>query len=108
MSRERAFARDFKTATQASVQLAVRGVVQQVEFLNGLLKNAQQNIKSLQDKIKTLTTERDSARSNEEVALRLLSQEQDRNTELLAKMAELQAENNLLKAQYDQSCTLFS
>ncbi len=115
MSDARSFASNLNKATQASVQLAVRGFMQQIEFLNGLLKNAQENIKSLQaqikslqDQIKTLTTERDAALSNETIAVRLMLQEKDRNNELLARIAEVEAENNLLKSQHDQDYPLFS
>lgn len=121
MSDARRFASNFYKATKVSVELAVKGFVQQIEYLNGLLNTAQENIKSLQDKIKsledkieTLTTQCNTAVSNQNIALVIMMQEQNKNTELLAKntellaqIAKLEAENSLLKAQHDQDCPLF-
>ncbi len=114
MSDARQFASNFHKATKVSVQLAVKGFVQQIEYLNGLLKTAHENIKSLQDKIKsledeikTLTTERDAARFDQKTAMRIMLEEEERNTRLLARIAEVEDENDLLKAQHAQDCPLF-
>jgi chromosome segregation ATPase len=110
MSDARHSASNFHKATKVSVKLAVKGFVQQIEYLNGLLKTAHENIKSSQDKIKsledeikTLTAERDAARFDQKTALRIMLSEEERNTKLVARIAEVEEENDLLKAQHDQN-----